>query len=394
VTTAVDALADEFARIHGRPPDGCWRAPGRVNLIGEHTDYNSGYVLPLALDFGVWVAVARRDDGLLVTRSMQWSDGPVEVPIGALDPAQPVEGWAAYPAGVVWALRRAGHDVTGLDLLVDGDVPQGAGLSSSAALECATALACAELFGLELTRPRLAALAQRAENDYVGMPCGIMDQSASLLCREGHALFLDTLTLDTENVPLDLAADGLALLVIDTRAPHRLVDGEYADRRRSCETAARDLGVASLREIDPSGLATAMAALDDPVLRRRVRHVVTENARVLDVVDLLRQRQYRDIGPALLASHESLRDDYEVSAPELDVAVESAVAAGALGARMTGGGFGGCAIALVEADAVDVVAGAVAAAFAERGFRSPEVWPARAADGARRELPRTGVVRG
>jgi galactokinase len=363
---------------HGR-----WRAPGRVNLIGEHTDYNGGYVLPLALEFGVTVAASPRSDGMLAASSVQVPGDGIAVAISELEPVGSVVGWAAYPAGVVWALREAGCDVPGLDLAVDGDVPQGAGLSSSAALECATALACRDLFGLGLSRPELAALAQRAENDFVGMPCGIMDQSASLLCREGHALFFDTLTLATEHVPLDLGRHGLALLVVDTRAPHRLVDGEYASRRRSCEEAARALGVTRLREIDIDGLDGALARLDDAVLRRRTRHVVTENARVLEAVERLRQDDPRGIGPVMVASHRSLRDDYEVSAPELDAAVDAALDAGALGARMTGGGFGGCAIALAGADRVDAVADAVREAFAARHFAAPDVWSARPAAGAR-----------
>jgi galactokinase len=384
MTTVADDVATAFARAHGRRPAGCWVAPGRVNLIGEHTDYNAGYVLPLALDFGVTVAASARTDGVVWARSLQWPDEERAVGVDALDPLTPIDGWTAYPAGVVWALRRAGYDVPGIDLVVDGDVPQGAGLSSSAALECATALACTDLFGFDVSPAELAALAQRAENDFVGMPCGIMDQSASLLCREGHALFLDTLTLDTEHVPLPLAAEDLALLVIDTRAPHRLVDGEYADRRRSCEAAAALLGVAKLRDVDLDGLDEAMGRLDDPTLARRVRHVVTENARVLEVVDLLRRGLVGEVGPAMVASHRSLRDDYEVSAPELDVAVDAALGAGALGARMTGGGFGGCAIALVGVDGVEAVTDAVRSAFASHAFTPPEVWPARPAAGARR----------
>jgi galactokinase len=384
---AVDDLAANFERAHGRPPEGCWAAPGRVNLVGEHTDYNGGYVLPVALEFGVTVAASARSDGVLTAHSLQQPGAGVEVAVDTLDPAAPVTGWAAYPSGVVWALGQAGHRVDGLDIVVDGDVPQGAGLSSSAALECATALACRDLFRFDLARPQLAALAQRAENDFVGMPCGIMDQSASLLCEEGHALFLDTLTLATEQVPLDLAGEGLALLVIDTRAPHRLVDGEYASRRRSCEQAARALGVTRLRDVDLDGLDGALGRLDDPVLRRRVRHVVTENARVIEVVERLRRGDPRGVGPAMVASHESLRDDYEVSAPELDAAVDAALGAGALGARMTGGGFGGCAIALVEAGDGDRIVAAVQDAFATRDFTPPEAWTARAAAGARRVAP-------
>ncbi|WP_375296104.1 galactokinase [Saccharothrix sp.] len=354
-----------------------WVAPGRINLIGEHTDYNDGFVLPIALPHAVRVTAVRRDDGVLRVRSRQ-QDGVTEVAVADLAPGV-VTGWAAYVAGVVWVLREAGYDVGGFDLVVDGDVPLGAGLSSSAALESATALAVADLSTLDIDRFRLAHLAQRAENDFVGMPCGIMDQSASLLAREGHALLLDTRTLDTAHIPFHVAAAGLTLLVVDTRAAHRLVDGEYAARRAACHKAAEVLGVPALRD-----LTEVPTDLPDELLRR-VRHVVTENRRVLDVVDLLRAGDFRAIGPLLTASHESLRDDYEVTVPELDVAVEALVASGAHGARMTGGGFGGCVIALVDTARVDGCMAAVREAFARNGFTAPECFTATAAAGARRE---------
>jgi galactokinase len=277
--------------------------------------------------------------------------------------------------------------VGGLDLLVDGDVPAGAGLSSSAALECAVALAADETFGLGLERPALARLAQRAENGFVGVPSGIMDQSASLLCREGHVLFLDTRSLEVEQVPLDLEATGLELLVVDTRAPHRLADGEYAARRRDCERGATALGVPYLRDVSPEDLASALARVDDDTIRRRVRHVVTEDARVLDVVGLLRGGRVHEIGPLLTASHTSLRDDFEVTVPELDTAVDAALAAGALGARMTGGGFGGCVIALVPTGLREDVGESVPRAFADRGFNPPELFVTRASPGAVRLGP-------
>ena len=373
-------LDGEFESAFDGSATGIWAAPGRVNLIGEHTDYNDGYVLPLALPQGVAAAAATRSDGLVRMASRQ-ADGRVEIRLDALKPGA-VDGWAAYVAGVVWSLREAGHDVGGLDILVDGDVPLGAGLSSSAALECATAIAVTDLCDLKVDRTALAGLAQRAENDFVGMPCGIMDQSASLLCTREHLLFLDTRSSATEQVPFDLGSHGLALLVVDTRAPHRLVDGEYAARRRTCEEAADKLGVPALRDIE--GLQAAMDSLGDTVMARRVRHVVTENARVLATVERLRTGSPRDIGPLLTASHESLRDDYEVTVPELDKAVDAALDAGALGARMTGGGFGGCVIALVEADAADTVAGKVADAFATAGFGAPASFVAQPSQGARR----------
>jgi galactokinase len=358
-------------------------APGRVNLIGEHTDYNDGFALPIALPFGVTVDAALRSDLVLAARSRQWPSEPVTITLDDVRPGA-VSGWAAYPAGVVWALREAGHAVCGLDLYFDGDLPQGAGLSSSAAVECATALACAELLSLDVSRPELARLAQRAENEFVGAPVGIMDQSASLLCTPAHALFLDSQSLDVEPVPFDVVGAGLSLLVIDTRARHRLVDSEYADRRRSCAQIAALLGVPTLRAIDASELEAASRRLPEPRLQRRLRHVVTENARVLEVVDRLRSADPRAIGPLLTASHESLRDDYDVSCAELDTAVEAALAAGAMGARMTGAGFGGCAIALVEAEGAGAVAAAVVEAFVQRQLAPPRTFPVTAAGGAHR----------
>jgi galactokinase len=373
-----------FADVFGREPELGWRSPGRVNLIGEHTDYNDGFVLPLALEREVRVLAAPRGDGLLRLASAQTPGPPVEVVLEGLAPGA-VEGWAAYVAGTAWALQGHGVDLVGADVLVDGDVPRGAGLSSSAALECASAGALLALAGAELPLVEVALLAQRAENDFVGMPCGVMDQFASTHGRAGALLLLDTRSLEARTIPFDLAAEGLRLVVIDTRAPHRLVDGEYAARRASCEQAAVLLGVPALRDVDDLG--SAMSRLDDDVLQRRVRHVVTENARVLDVVALLESGDVRAIGPLLTASHESLRDDYEVSCPELDVAVEAALSAGAHGARMTGGGFGGSAIALVEASGVDALRRDVAAAFASAGFTEPAFLEAVPADGYRRLQP-------
>ena len=362
------STAEAFARAHGRPPEVMWRAPGRVNLIGEHTDYNDGFVLPLALPWEVRVAAARRDDDLLRMVSEQAGGAVVETSLETLAPGA-VTGWAAYVAGTAWSLAEDGVDVPGADLLVDGEMPRGAGLSSSAALECATAGALLDLAGAERPTATVALLAQRAENDFVGMPCGVMDQFAATQARAGHLLLLDTRSLEVEHIPFDLQSAGLSLLVIDTRAPHRLVDGEYAQRRRSCEEAAELLGVPALRDV--TDLDAALQSLDDATLRRRVRHVVTENARVLEVVSLLRIGHVRGIGPVLTSSHVSLRDDFEVSCPELDLAVESALRAGAHGARMTGGGFGGSAIALVETPAIATVRRRVLEAFASAGLTTP-----------------------
>jgi len=361
-----------------------WAAPGRVNLIGEHTDYNDGFVLPIALPYVTTATVAPAGGGRLLLRSAQRPGEAVETAVADLRPGA-LDGWAAYAAGVVWALAEAGHAVGGgWEVAVDGRVPEGAGLSSSAALECSVAAALDDALGLGLSRPELARLAQRAENGFVGMPSGAMDQMASMLCRAGAALFLDTRSMRAEHVPLDVAAEGLGILVVDTRAPHRLVGGEYADRRRACEAAAAALGVPALRDVPLDGLDAALARLDDDVRRRRVRHVVTENDRVLRTVDLLRAGRTRDVGPLLTASHASLRDDFEVTVPQLDVAVDAALAAGALGARMTGGGFGGCVLALVETGAEAAVRAAVDSAYAGRGFTAPAYFLAAPSDGARR----------
>jgi galactokinase len=374
-----DVLAPSpFEQRFGRPETVRWRAPGRVNLIGEHTDYNGGFVLPLALRQGTWVAAARRADRTLAVASFQAGAGDRSVDLDGLAPGA-VDGWAAYVAGTAWSLAEAGVLVPGADLLIDGDLPRGAGLSSSASLECATAGALLALAGAEMPDVRVALLAQHAENDFVGMPCGVMDQFAATHARAGHVLLLETLSLEVRHIPFDLEAEGLVLLVVDTRAPHRLVDGEYAARRAACERAAAQLGIAALRDV--GDLDDALDRLDDEVLRRRVRHVVTENTRVLDVVALLESGDVRGIGPLLTASHESLRDDYEVSCAELDLVVDTALAAGAHGARMTGGGFGGSAIALVEAGDADRIWAAVRNAFAAAGYAAPDVVDAVPGDG-------------
>ena len=372
------AAARLFAERFGGQPDGLWRAPGRVNLIGEHTDYNEGFALPFAIQPAVYVAAAARTDGVLALVSRGY--GPViEVATTELEPGNPA-GWAAYPAGMAWAMRAAGHALGGASIAIDADLPAGAGLSSSAALESATGLALADLYGVVVPRAELAALGRRAENDFAGAPTGLMDQMAVLLGQAAHALLLDCQAGTGTLVPLDLAADRLALLVIDTRAGHELSTGGYGERRRACEAAARALGARSLREV---GDVTALSGLD-PVLRRRARHVVSENGRVLAAVALLRAGRPGDLGPLLTASHASLRDDFAVSWPQADAAVEAAISAGALGARMTGGGFGGSVIALLPDAAESAVTAAVAARFASAGWRPPVVSPAVPADGAGR----------
>jgi galactokinase len=396
-----------FRERFGGEPDGVWLAPGRANLMGEHTDYNEGFVLPFALGQGVTAAASRRAGRgagrRLTVCSRQEPEDTVEVDLDGLAPGR-VTGWAAYPAGVAWALEAAGHRVPGACIAIDSDVPAGAGLSSSAALECATALALTSLAGLDVPRAELVTIARRAENEFAGVPTGIMDQSASLLCRAGHALLLDCRTLETSQVPFDPGAARASLLLINTRARHELADGEYGRRRAECEEAARRLGIRSLRDL--TNLADT-GSLTDPVLRRRVRHVFTDNQRVLEVVALLRASSspgpsadtYREIGRLLTQAHASLRDDFEVSWPEADAAVEAAVGAGAYGARMIGGGFGGSVLALVPATAGGPASGpgsgpasgpgsgpvrdAVTAGFARHGWTAPEFLDAVPADSAR-----------
>lgn len=365
-----------FAGAFGGQPDGVWAAPGRVNLIGEHVDYNGGLCLPMALPHRTFAAVRRRDDDVVRVVS---GLAPQDVWTGTVAGIAPgaVGSWVAYAAGPVWSLGQDGFALGGFDVAIDSCVPLGAGLSSSAAIECAVAIALDEVFGLgqadlgDPGRARLAAACVRAENEVAGAPTGGMDQAASLRTSAGHALLLDNVDASVAQVPFDLAEEGLELLVVDTRAEHALVDGQYAARRDACHAAAQVLGVGTLREVPLAGLDVALARLDDPVQRMRVRHVVTEIARVEQFVALVRDGRVREVGPLMDASHESLRVDYEVTCPELDVTVAAARAAGALGARMTGGGFGGSAIALVEAARVGAVAAAVTAAFVERGWVEP-----------------------
>ena len=384
VARAADEVADRFRELYGTGPEGVWAAPGRVNLIGEHTDYNDGFVMPFALPHTTVAAVARREDGRLRLHSADIDAGPVELSLDDLAP-ETDKSWTAYPAGVVWALREAGHEIDGADIHLASTVPSGAGLSSSAALEVVVALALNDLYQLSLRGWQLARLCQRAENVYVGAPTGIMDQTASACCEDGHALFLDTRDLSQKQIPFDLAAEGMRLLVVDTRVKHAHSDGEYGKRRAGCEKGAALLGVDALRDIAYDDLDAALDRLgDEDEVRRLVRHVVTEDQRVERVVSLLESGDTRGIGPVLTEGHASLRDDFRISCPELDLAVDTALATGALGARMTGGGFGGSAIVLTEEAAVGPITKAVEAAFAKAGFTTPRTFTAVPAAGARR----------
>ena len=363
----------------GRQPAGVWAAPGRVNLIGEHTDYNEGYVMPFALAQRVLIAAAPRNDRTWSVRSLN-NDSTKIFSAADLNPG--MAGWQAYVAGVVWALQEAGHRVGGADLVLTSDVPEGAGLSSSAALECAVLTALADLNDLDIVGIERAKLARRSENAFVGAPTGLMDQAASTLCTAGHALFFDCRTDAAEQVLFDTTSAGLEILVLDTKTPHALVDSEYAARRASCEQAAQLLGIPALRDV--TDLDAALDQLPDPVLKRRVRHVVTENARVLEAADVLRAGRIADLAPLLDASHESMRDDFEITVPQVDLAVETARSSGSLGARMTGGGFGGCIIALVELGDSERIGEAIVESFGAAGYGPPVYFTAVPSTGAQR----------
>jgi galactokinase len=352
-----------FADTYGEPPSTVGRAPGRVNLIGEHTDYNAGLVLPVALPHATYAAARARGDELVRVVSLQ-QDESWEGTLGELGPRS-IEGWAGYAAGVVWALREAGYDVPGVDLLVDSRVPLGAGLSSSAALECSVGIALLDLIGSGGDADPLVAAAIRAETEVVGAPTGGMDQTVAVHGEAGSALLIDFASGERRQVPLDLADH--TLLVTDTRVSHELTDGGYGSRRDDCEAAARALGVATLRDATLDGVE----ALDDDRTRRRARHIVTEIARVTEAVAALDAKDWEAVGRVFDASHRSMRDDFEISCPELDCAVAVAVQAGAVAARMTGGGFGGSSVALVPDERVEAVMRAVDAAFVLEGFRAP-----------------------
>ena len=364
-----------FQDVFGTEPDVIAAAPGRVNVIGEHVDYSNGFVLPFAISNRTTVAIKKRADNKIRLASAQRQSSVFETSIDELIPG--AEGkWERYPLGVVWALGI--ND--GLDIYVDGKVPLGAGLSSSAALECSIATALNELFKLNLDVRDLARATQKAENDFVGMPCGIMDQSISLMGKAGHALLLDCRDLSTKLVPMDLSASGLELLIIDTQAHHALVDGGYAERRGNCDAAAAKLGK-SMRELNLAELESGKSKLTE-VEYRRARHAVTEIARVLECVKALEAKDFALVGKLLNSSHQSLRDDYNVSCPELDLAVETSNKSGALGARMVGGGFGGSAIALLKRSDIQSAKDAITKAFALNGFKAPRFFESLPSDGA------------
>ena len=372
----MSTIDSKFAETFGAAPDIIAAAPGRVNLIGEHIDYSDGFVLPFAINDRTFAAVRIRDDRKVRIASMQRRNKIVEHNIDAIKPGLKGE-WERYPLGVIWAMGLT----SGIDIMIDGHVPLGAGLSSSAALECSVATAFNHLFSFGYSLEELARLTQKAENDYVGVPCGIMDQSVSLMAHAGSALLLDCRDLSTKNIAFDVASSGLELLIIDTQAHHSLTDGGYAERRASCESAVAKLAIRSLRELTLSQLEQSRNLLTDSEFKRS-RHAVTEMARVMDAVKVLEEKNFAALGQLLNQSHASLRDDYTVSCPELNTAVDASITAGALGARMVGGGFGGSAIALIHAAHTQATIAAVEKAFADNKFKAPRFFTSLPSQGA------------
>jgi galactokinase len=380
---SAQSAAELFEKQFGYKPAGVWSAPGRVNLIGEHTDYNEGFVLPFAIDRRTYAAVGLRSDQLARIAS-SFAGEVIEFEISKISKGS-VAGWSAYPLGVAWALMQAGATSKGFDLYVESNVPVGAGLSSSAAIECSVALALNDLWGAGLSKNVLAKVGQKAENEIVGAPTGIMDQTASLFGQADHAVFLDCRTLDAKATALSLEENGLEIWVMDTRVAHRLTDGGYAARRASCEKATELLGVSSLRDVTVESLEASKHLLDD-VVYKRAKHVVTENERVQQTVKLLAESGPRSIGQLMIDSHSSMRDDFQISITELDVAVETALSEGVIGARMTGGGFGGAAIALIESQRAASLTKAVIEKFQQEGFEKPEIFKVIPDAGAKREI--------
>ena len=372
----MSSIEEKFLETFGEEPDLVAAAPGRVNLIGEHIDYSEGFVLPFAIKDRTLVAARKRDDSIVRVASAQRRNKIITVDINEVKPGLKGE-WERYALGVLWSMGVK----SGVDLLIDGHVPLGAGLSSSAALECSVATAMNHLFDMGFSLEELARLTQKAENQYVGVPCGIMDQSVSLMATNGFALLLDCRDLSTRNIPFDVASQGLELLIIDTQAHHALTDGGYAERRASCESVAAKLGVKSMRELTIEHLDSSRDKLSESEYIR-ARHAVTEMKRVLDCVEALASEDFTQVGQLLNQSHNSLRDDYTVSCPELDTAVEASLAAGALGARMVGGGFGGSAIALIQASKTSQTISAVEKAFADKKFKAPRFFTSLPSQGA------------
>ena len=373
---SISTIEKKFVDTFGQSPEVIAAAPGRVNLIGEHIDYSDGYVLPFAIADRTYAALRRRRDRLVRIASAQRKNTVITVNLDEVHPGLKGQ-WERYVLSVIWAMQVK-H---GVDVMIDGHVPLGAGLSSSAALECSVATALNDLFSLGFSVESLARLAQKGENEYVGVPCGIMDQSVSLMAKRGSALLLDCRDLTSRDIAFDVASHGLELLIIDTQAHHSLTDGGYAQRRASCDGVVAKLAVRSMRELTMEKLEASHDLISTTEFMR-ARHAVTEIARVLDAVKALESKNFTTLGHLLNASHASLRDDYDVSCPELNTAVDAAITAGALGARMVGGGFGGSAIALIKVSHTQETIKSIEEAFESKRFKTPRFFTSLPSQGA------------
>jgi galactokinase len=369
-------VAKHFTERFGTPPRWLARAPGRVNLIGEHTDYNDGFVLPLAIDRAIWIALRPRNDGRVVVHSINY-DETAEFSLDDLVDLH--QGWIEYIKGTAWSLHEAGYELSGWEGVLIGDVPLGAGLSSSAALEMAAARAFAAAGNLDWEPAVMAKLGQRAENEWIGVNCGIMDQLVCASGQAGHALLIDCRSLQTRPIPFP---DGVAVVVLDTSTRRGLVDSAYNERRAQCESAAECFNVSALRDVDLD-LFQRLASDLDETTRRRALHVITENDRTLQAVEAMLRGEVSALGVLMNKSHASLRDDYEVSSEALNAMVDSALAHDACyGARMTGAGFGGCAVALINAEAATDFVRNTAAAYQQKTGHTPAIYVCQATNGA------------
>ena len=380
------SMMDAFANRYGGEVACVARAPGRVNLIGEHTDYNDGFVMPLAIDRAAWIAMRPRDDGIVSVHSLDY-DATETFSVAADQPlTKGAISWVEYIKGVAWVLQEAGYPLTGWDGVLCGDVPQGAGLSSSAALEVVTARSFAASSGFEWDPVKMAIFGQRSENRWMGVNCGIMDQMISATGRAGHAMMIDCRIVVTDRAgdaltPVPLPP-GTSIVVLDTATRRGLVDSKYNERRAQCEAAAKFFGVMALRDVDLGRFNAECSGLDE-VTRRRARHVISENTRVLAAAEAMRRGDIVSLGMQMVESHKSLRDDYEVSSDALNLMVELSLAETCcFGARMTGAGFGGCAMALVDAASAGEFATRIAAEYEKQSQLTPNVYVCTATDGA------------
>ncbi len=372
----IQTLEKNFISYFNAKPQFIVRAPGRVNLIGEHTDYNDGFVLPMAIDRAVWIALTVRPDHEVRVHSLDYGSDSV---FSLLDLTRD-KGWGEYIKGVAYELQKAGYDLKGFDAVITGDIPRGAGLSSSAAVELVTARAFSVASNFEWDAARMALLAQKAENEWVGVNCGIMDQMASAACKAGFALFLDCRSLEIQYAPLP---ENAAVVILDTSTRRGLVDSAYNERRSQCEEAARWFGVKALRDVVIESGKWKMENGFSEVAMKRARHIVTENARVLEALRVMKDGNVKRLGELFNASHDSLRDDFEVTNDALNIMVNCArEQSSCYGARMTGAGFGGCAVALVEKDQAEEFAAAVSASYKQKSGLSANVYVCQASEGA------------